>query len=71
MTRLLVENIIKAINYELGIGTIFVVIDFANQKYNCYEPITYLGDSISFVDDYNKVIEVDCNLINSIKIEEK
>ena len=71
MTRTIVENIVKSINYELGIGTIFAVIDFANQKYYCYEPITYQGDSISFVDDYNKTIEVDCNLINGIKIEEK
>lgn len=70
MTRILVENIVKAINTELNNGLIYVVIDFANQKYNCYEPITYLGDSISFVDDYNKEIEVDCNLIDSIKIEE-
>ena len=70
MTRTLVKNIVKAINYELGNGLVYAVIEFANQKYNCYEPITYLGDSISFIDDYDKEIEVDCNLINSIKIEE-
>lgn len=70
MTRTLVKNIVKAINYELGNCSVYAVIEFANQKYNCYEPITYLGDSISFIDDYDKEIEVDCNLINSIKIEE-
>lgn len=70
MTRILVENIVKAINHELGNCSVYAVIEFRSQKYNCYEPITYLGDSISFVDDYNKEIKVDCKLINSIKIEE-
>lgn len=70
MTRILVENIVKAINHELGNCSVYVVIEFRSQKYNCYEPITYLGDSISFIDDYNKEIKVDCKLINSIKIEE-
>ena len=70
MTRILVENIVKAINHELGNCSVYAIIEFANQKYNCYEHITYLGDSISFIDDYDKEIEVDCKLINSIKIEE-
>lgn len=70
MTRILVENIVKAINHELGNCSVYAIIEFCSQKYNCYEPINYLGDSISFVDDYNKEIEVDCKLIDSIKIEE-
>ena len=70
MIRTLVENIVKAINYELGNCSVYAIIEFRGQKYNCYEPITYLGDSISFVDDYNKEIKVDCKLINSIKVEE-
>ena len=65
MTRVLVENIVKAINTELNNALTYVVIEVANQKYNCYEPITYLGDSISYVDDYNK--EVDYNVIDSIR----
>ena len=71
MNKQLVQKIVKAINYELDNGSVYAVIEFANQKYNCYEHITYLGDSISFIDDYDKEIEVDCKLINSIKVEEK
>lgn len=70
MTSLLVKNIVKAINCELGNCSVYAIIEFRSQKYNCYEPITYLGDSISFIDDYNEEIKVECKLINSIKIEE-
>lgn len=70
MTKILVENIVKAINYELSNGLVYAIIEFRSQKCNCYKPITYLGDSISFIDDYNKEIKVDCKVINSIKIEE-
>lgn len=70
MTKTLVENILKAISYELNNGLVYAVIETGRNKYNCYESIDIHDCEIGFDDDYNERITLDFKDINSIKIEE-
>lgn len=70
MTRILVKNILKAVNYELNNGLVYVIIETGRNKYNCYESIDIYDCGIGFDDDYNERITLGFKDINSIKIEE-
>lgn len=70
MNKIIVENIIKAINNEVENGLVYVIIESGCHKYNCYEHIYIYddGDRIAFYDDYDARIVLHHKSIDSIKI---
>lgn len=72
MTRLLLENIVKAVNTELKNGLISVEIESDSRHFVCYKPIDidYDGNMISIYIN-NDRIRVHHKTIDSIKIVER
>ncbi len=71
MNKLLLKNIIKAINTELKNGLISVEIESNNHHFVCYKPIDidYDGNMISvYIND--DCIKIHYKTIDSIKIVE-
>lgn len=70
MTRTLVENVVKAINWELNNGLVYVEFTISGKTYITYTPINYDNDVIRFVDGCNNSVELVCKAIDEINIIE-
>ena len=68
MNKQLVQKLVKAYNDYRNDEMIYIIIEYNNISYNCYDEVTYGNKGIAFIDEDNKAIMLQYENIVGVKI---
>ena len=70
MNRQIVKKIVEVFNDNYKYDSIHILVETKKRTYNCYEPIFYGTDKITFKDEDDKLVLLDYEDITGIKVDE-
>lgn len=68
MNKHLIEKLVKAYNDYRNDEMIYIIVETNNILYQCYDKVTYGEKGISFIDEDDKHITLDYEIIVGVKV---